>query len=687
MINTFYQTLLDEAKKSPLLLSDLAGLESYISESYCNRSFIELLQNADDAQSTDFLITRFGDYLIVANNGRVFNASDIESLCRSASSFKVRGKSIGYRGIGFKSVVSIAQEVHLISGDYEITFSRELTRKVIPEATKVPLIRIPHPLRNSVITDILCELNQLRGNGYNTFFIFSGVDIHKIEDEYLSFQNTALLFLNYIQRVDIKLDEEIHVELDTTHITNSIKRVKINSAHNNEEWEIYSHNKCQIAFNVNLEDGLIKRIPQKDALLHAFLPTEDVSGLGVIINADFSTDPSRRHLIYDEVTNEAIKSLCKLYYDLLNDNITSENSNSYQYINALIPYYDLRLIHLTNNQFEKLFSSTLKVISNNDYNDFKLAPQWINLTDYIKIKKGDSHYYVNNMIFELTGFDTLIKYLGGSNDDIFSILESIDSSEISILGYSQITAECIRKINFNTNIPLFCKTRIILSNSNRCSLEEIESSGGNIDESFIQLLNDKGVTKADIRTCLKKLKLDNLLQQFNDTEKVIKTETPNVIQQSDVNERLTVNDRVKQLFEDSSNSITEHAGMVALRKWRSAEENVLAILNNSGFKIRDISKQNVGYDLEGLTPTGENVYIEVKSLDYMGQKFRLTNNEYAVAQYYREKYYLALIVQSQEKIEICLIKNPLKQLVLSRQCIQWVWECSEYAYNPLVFNL
>ena len=50
------RNLLNEAIASPNLLSDLAGLENYIAESYNNRSFIELLQNADDAKATMFKI-------------------------------------------------------------------------------------------------------------------------------------------------------------------------------------------------------------------------------------------------------------------------------------------------------------------------------------------------------------------------------------------------------------------------------------------------------------------------------------------------------------------------------------------------------------------------------------------------------------------------------------------------------
>ena len=60
--------MLDEARLSPELLSDLAGLEYYICESYNNRSFIELLQNVNDAMASKFKISMDEDHLYVANN-------------------------------------------------------------------------------------------------------------------------------------------------------------------------------------------------------------------------------------------------------------------------------------------------------------------------------------------------------------------------------------------------------------------------------------------------------------------------------------------------------------------------------------------------------------------------------------------------------------------------------------------
>ena len=121
MLERVRKSLLDEALNSPALLSDLAGLEQYVAESYDSRAFVELLQNADDASATCFTVLRSGRFLFAANNGRCFTESDFESLCRSAASSKHRGESIGFRGIGFKSVVGLAESVHVISGELQAT--------------------------------------------------------------------------------------------------------------------------------------------------------------------------------------------------------------------------------------------------------------------------------------------------------------------------------------------------------------------------------------------------------------------------------------------------------------------------------------------------------------------------------------------------------------------------------------
>ena len=348
-------SLITEAKSSPMLLSDLAGLEAYVSESYNSRSFIELLQNADDAKATKFYVKRSGDYLFVANNGRPFNIKDLESLCRSASSNKVRGMTIGYRGIGFKSVVSFAKEVHLISGDFEITFSKELSKQIIPRAPKVPLIRIPHELEGSVKDELTDEIRKLQDEGFKTIFIFSGVLANQIDEEYTSFANTTLLFLNSIQVIKIHLTKKVTANIAVIEESERGRCLRVSTTEAISNWFVYSDSTCSIAFFMNKDK--IERLPKSEAIIHAFLPTEDSCGLGVVVNGDFSTDPSRRHLIMDDTTIKVISNLTHLYASLLKYALANKDRNM---VDALMPYFDWKLIQLTKQSFEKEFAIKIK---------------------------------------------------------------------------------------------------------------------------------------------------------------------------------------------------------------------------------------------------------------------------------------------------------------------------------------
>ena len=703
-MKTIYSNLLKEAQASPMLLSDLAGLETYISESYNNRSFIELLQNADDAGSTKFLVQEFGPYVLIANDGRKFNSSDIESLCRSASSQKVRGCAIGYRGIGFKSVVSIAQEIHIISGAYEITFSKELTKRLIPDAINVPLIRIPHPIKTNIKTVISSEINHLKSKGYTTFFIFSGVEIDQIKDEYVSFQQTSLLFLNHICELNIYLKNHSSAKISTLIENDSYKKICIEVLNNKYEWMLYSAKSCSIAFSVS--DNEIVRLQKNEALIHAFLPTEDNCGLGILINADFSTDPSRRHLIFDKTTESAINNIVSLYTSLLENNLFNNNKMSNSIVNALLPYFDLRLVHLTKNIFEKTFANGLINTNTSKFSFIKLPPPWISIGDFVKIQIANQEPTISESCLNITGINALIKCFGAKTDNIFDILEKIENAQISINGYAQIAAFGIRHILMNQPLAMLLNAHIFLGKQNLYSLTELNEKAQKIDDSFIQLIIDNGITINDLTIFLKKVGLTTLLEvqssdnwgRININEPSTNIDTPNLCchfennQISCLQESVNENEKtihIKNIAEwyNSINNNREAKTVVStIKRWRSAEENVLCILNSNGFDLRDVSTQNLGYDLEGMDPNGTSIYIEVKSLEYIGQKFRITNNEYAVAQYQKDKYYIALTIQTQDKIKIGMIKNPINSLKLNRQCVQWIWECSEYEYIPIEVN-
>lgn len=679
-IEELRRLLVEEANNSPMLLSDIAGLEEYVSESYNCRSFIELLQNADDAEASRFYVKKCNDYLFVANDGRPFNMDDVESLCRSASSKKVRGKTIGYRGIGFKSVVSFAKEVYLVSGDFEIAFSKELSKQLIHQSIRVPLIRIPHNIPNNIKNAIIDEVNSIKNKGYNTIFVFSGSISNQIQEEYTTFSYTTLLFLNSIKNIQIDLEKKIVADIKSVKEEENKRHLRITAMNSESEWLVCYGNNCCIAFSI--KNGSIVRLSNSDAIIHAFLPTEDTCGLGVIINGDFSTDPSRRHLIFDETTNEVINNLTILYGSLLKYNLFDTEHPNASLINAIIPYFDVNLIQLMKQSFEKEFVIKLKKELSNEFSAIKFCPNWINTNDYYKIAGNNTQTIVTEY-YGIIGLVTLLKYLGGKASSIEELISSIGDNRISISGYAQLVSTSIKEIMMNHQIKSFTNTPLFLSNRELLSLQEINDSGKSIDDSFVQLLVDNGVSKSELGQCFKKLSMTELQKQFNE-ENVYRMDSNAYKNDTDGNRFST---SVAEWFNNTTETQSKVKTITSIQRWRSAEENTLNALNANGFKLKDVSSQNVGYDLEGVDPNGNDIYIEVKSVDYAGQKFRMTNNEFATAQYKQQHYFIAIVLQNKNVLEISMINNPVNNLDLKRQCVQWVWECSEYDYNPMSFKI
>lgn len=691
--------LISEANLSPNMLSDIAGLETYISESYNNRSFIELLQNADDAGSSQFLIARCGKFLIIANNGRLFNEKDILSICRSASSNKRRCSSIGYRGIGFKSVVNIATEIHIISGDLGMTFSRELTKECIPAAIRVPLVRIPHPIRQSVKQSTEEFISTAKKRGYCSFFIFDGTSAKQIEEEYKSIENNSLLFLRNINLVENLLINS-KISIIKNDIENGASQICLQSANTESRWLLYTKNQCSIAFSI-ANDGKISQLERDNALVYSFLPTEDTTGLGVIVNGDFSTDPSRRHLIIDDITINTIKSICQLYRGLLLDSILNQTEDSIAKLTALSPLMDCQLMQLAGNQFEKIFISQIKnsIIIDN----LSLCPKWLNFSDYSLISNSRGSCTLSDNISANT-ITSFLKYLGAQEMRIEDIVANSDINDIdiSVSGCAQIILQIVRLLSYGGLQCTLNEMNLFFSNNQKSSLNEINVSNQSIDETFLNLLFEQGLTKDDLRFILMKYDLTSLyIIYFGESglysTKQVTTTDQLVLQKEEpclFNPKADeANDSPESPFDEwyleSQPLDAQEISNVAntQKRWRSAEKHVLSILNNNGFKLEDVSNQNLGYDLDGFDPYGNRVFIEVKSLAFTGQKFRMTNNEYACAQIKRNSYLIALAYLEEDHIEIALIKDPVNSLSLNRQCVQWVWECDRYNYRPKRFSL
>ena len=671
-LESIRNSLLNEAKASPNLLSDLAGLENYISESYYNRSFIELLQNADDANASRFKIIKNNDLLFVANNGRDFNQKDLESICRSASSNKVRGETIGYRGIGFKSVVGFSKEIHVLSGDLELTFSKKRTQEEIPQASRVPLIRIPHIMSSEDRELINPIQSTLKSEGYTTIFVFTGVTANEIESEFDAFEYNSLIFLRNIIETEISLTKTVSTKITKIQSSPSEFKISLRSKETITDWLVTHEQKSSIAFSIR--EGVITKLAQEIAIIHAFLPTEDYNGFGVLINGNFSTDPSRRHLIFDKETIESISQCSNHILRLLETNLKTNNKEGINVVDALIPYSDPRMLQFTKNSFAKLLLENLKQKESFFFKELKLCPDWLNTKDFTLLTSN----CINHHFYELDGFNLFAKYLGASEINFNDYNKNINNTDLSFLGCVQLTKYIFKSIlTYNgINESEIVDLKILYCNGQRNSLKEININSSLLDESFISLLLENGLTEFDIKQVLKKyspnIKIENQFQK-EATE-------------AQVSELKSKSEQIFNWFNKSKENSNEII-RTGIKRWRSAEEQTLEILNLNGFRIEDVSKQNIGYDLSGNDPNGNEIQIEVKSITLPGQKFKLTNNEIAVAQEKQKSFYIAVVRQTERIFEIALISDPLNNLTFNRQCVQWIWECENYEYEPMKFEL
>jgi len=119
--------------ESPQHIARDFNIEESKKEEYAGRQFFELIQNADDAAvSADkkyMLISINDEKLIIANNGEPFSEQGYDSLFYSHISPKVNRDLIGNKGLGFRSILTWANEITIISGGVSVRFSEEVTKR------------------------------------------------------------------------------------------------------------------------------------------------------------------------------------------------------------------------------------------------------------------------------------------------------------------------------------------------------------------------------------------------------------------------------------------------------------------------------------------------------------------------------------------------------------------------------
>ena len=681
-------------------------METYIAESYQDRSIIEIIQNADDAASKRFYIKQVNNSIIVANDGRAFSNDDVKSICRSGASTKERGtNTIGYRGIGFKSVVNLAQRVHIVSKSVKITFSRELTNFLLKSEVKVPLIRIPH--NYSPINDLENTINKLFEEDYNTIFIFEDVKLENVFRELELFDSSSLLFLRNIKQVEFDANISKYISVMRIKKDKRIDLLTIKDEGEKEEWLVVRGEEEKsfeaIALLLN-EDKTIKPLDIDKAVVHSFMPTEDKVGLPFKINGDFSTDPSRTKVTMDQTTEKVSKKCVEILFWMLNQSLANQGTVRFEGIFEVLSKFnnDIYSVFKKEKSYKNYFIELLKDTAKNNswfiqdginqvsLNQLLTNPKWLNLNDFKLIVQKTGKFPLSlEQESKSPGIISFFEEMGVETLTIKDALNIVSDFPPSDKGAVELIIEIINQYRYKFSQEIrdsALKARIYKINGELNSLIGTNNQEL-LDSDFMNLLIKRSSNKADLKWFFQQLGINPetflLVLDSND-------EKSDVSGQLGSN-RLILKEQENHHVFESNKSLTNVSTSMrfnkGITKWRTVETNLKEFLgeNDNVVKVTDVSKSNLGYDLEVETLQGE-IFIEVKSVDNMGSTFSMTNNEYSTANEYGNKYTLAIVKQNNKGMEVCFIKDPINSLSLTKRVTRWEWICDEYDGEIVLYD-
>jgi len=665
---------INEAVSSPRLLEDMASMEKYMAESYGGRVFIELLQNADDANSSKIRLSDFDGHLIFANNGRPFNDSDVIAISRSGASSKERGETIGYRGIGFKSTTYLTNEIIIYSDKTYFTFSKNICSKLFNiDESKIPTVRIPFLIEN-----MEAGLNQyiqgLVREGFTTVFIFKNAKSVEFIDELKEINNGHFLFLHNILSCQIAVKKhEMSFNIDRS-VTKEGIIISLNG-NKTEQWLVVGDNQPKLAFKYEM--GRIIPCSEEDAIYHCYLPTLDKVIYPFKINSDFSTDPSRKHLTLNDISIDSLQQSAKAIFELIVAVLNGTKESNFSNLLAILSHRSSfsKINSILNDSLKQHFTSKswLKINNGKTINplEYKMLPDWLEESEKNFIRVNS--VYIQAQSLNVGVYKNILQ--------VDNFLQQYSQSKYTIEDFIEVMKDITLITNLNTQTQ-----GKILANVIKAGKSEQYISGKDYFFDDIMMCSGGEVHTISEIAKNRKFKLNESLKDAI-SQYATKTDIEWFCKKTNMNEKTIINESLINTgtFGSELKQISINKKL-SISKWRSAEQQCIEIERNFGHTATDVSKQNVGYDVESIAKDGLRRYIEVKSLSNIGSPFSMTNNEYTAAHQYGDAYYLCLLVQTDNRLSAIYIQNPLNSLQLEKRIRQWEWYCESYEGEELTIE-
>jgi hypothetical protein len=312
------------------LWKDSINMLNTVSESVFSRAahfILELLQNAEDACARaqregrlTFRISR--DRIRISHNGAVFTEADLDAICGVRSTKRPDQDTLGFLGIGFKSVFKITDRPRISSGGFRFKFDRSAHT----EPSEVPWQILP----------VWDEEVDQRGDSGETVVIlpFRKPEFYtQTVEELKRLDVHVFLFLKWIKMVVIVYeDDRKRTVIKNRGEYNRILTLTKNSkpqrfvlfrrtspvpSHIAKDPELVFYKRQHVkkrevvlAFGVDSNNNLVS-LAEANTLgsVSSFLPlVEERSGAKYLIQGDFLVQPGREAIQYELLWNKWLLS-------------------------------------------------------------------------------------------------------------------------------------------------------------------------------------------------------------------------------------------------------------------------------------------------------------------------------------------------------------------------------------------
>ena len=342
-------------------------------DSYNGRIFLEMLQNADDAQS-DYLHIKIekdknnNTLMSFINGGNPFSNEGFRSLIYTDLSSKTGSENIGEKGLGFRSLLNVTNDITICSNDIIIEFKEE-NRKIFYEKYRDKIEKNDDIRNNINKIPLLLLPNCRKSNQSNSFTTKITIVVKKecendLRNELTDLSCYLLLFLKKIRTIVISDGTQTRT-IKKEKLTENTYKLSDSEEEIVQDWYIkkekIKYYKKEI--EIGIAYPLNGELPKEHRYIFSYLPTNINFDLPLIIHGRFNLTADRNDIVNDkEKENEFI--ILKIL-NLLSKEIIKHTDNKESNWNAYNMIIGTKDIFHHSKLLEKLgFYAKLEEIAN-----------------------------------------------------------------------------------------------------------------------------------------------------------------------------------------------------------------------------------------------------------------------------------------------------------------------------------